>query len=608
MMQSMRGKAGKILGFIFALAFVGWMFFELGLDVTGRGRNTNANELGRVNGEPVLNQQFQAAYQELSQQAQQSGTQISAEQRKQLEQAAWDRVVNNMLIQQAIRERGIRATDQEVRLAALNSPHPALMQNELFQTNGQFDLAKYQRYLQSPATSEDMLLQLEQYYRVMVPQQKLFSQITSGVYVSDAELWRAWQDRNETATVEYVALDVSRLVPGEVQVSDAEVKRYYDEHEDDFKRGASARMTVAVLSKAPTRGDTLASLQRAERVRAELAGGADFAEVAKRESSDPGSKENGGDLGTFGRGQMVPSFEAAAFALPVGEVSQPVLSPFGYHLIQVQEKNGDQIKARHILIPVDKDDAELDRFYAKADSLEDLAQRNGLERAARATGAALRTGLTVSESSPFVPGIGSALEAVEWAEQETRDGARAGKVSDLLETEQAFFVAKLESYTPAGRTPLAQATPQIRRQLVLEKKQEEARKIGQGLVTQIRGGRTLQQVAAARGLEVRQAGPFTRGDPNPALGQANAAVGAAFGVPVGKVSDVVKTTAGLFIIRPVARVEADRKAFEAQKAQMRAMATASLQQDAVERWLQSLRKSADIEDRRDEIFKQSTSA
>jgi peptidyl-prolyl cis-trans isomerase D len=439
----------------------------------------------------------------------------------------------------------------------------------------------------------------------MVPQQKLFSQITSGAYVSDAELWRAWQDRNETATVEYVALDVSRLVPGEVQVSDAEVREYYDEHQDDFKRGASARMTVAVLSKAPTRGDTLASLQRAERLRAELAGGADFAEVAKRESSDPGSKENGGDLGTFGRGQMVPAFEAAAFALPVGEVSQPVATPFGYHLIQVQEKNGDQIKARHILIPVEKSDAELDRFYAKADSLEDLAQRSGLERAARATGAALRSGVTVTENSPFVPGIGSALEAVEWAEQETRDGARAGQVSDLLETEQAFFVAKLESFTPEGVTPLAQATPQIRRQLVLEKKQEQARKIGQEMVAQARGGRTLQQVAAARGLEVRQAGPFTRGDPNPALGQANAAVGAAFGVPVGKVSDVVKTTAGLFIIRPVARTEADRKAFEAQKQQMRSMATARLQQSAVERWLESLRKSADIEDRRKEIFNQS---
>lgn len=601
MMQSMRGKVGKIMGVLMALGFIGWMFFELGLDVTGSGQNRNPNELGRVNGDPVLNQEYQAAYQELSQQAQLSGTQLSAEQRRQLEEAAWRRVVDRMLIQQAIRERGIRATDQEVQQAALWNPHPALMQNELFLTNGQFDIAKYQKFLTGPTANEDLLLQLEGYYRETVPQQKLFSQITAGAYVSDAELWRAWQDRNETATVEYVALDVSRLVPGEVQVSDAEVRRYYDEHQDDFKRPASGRFTMAVLSKAPTRVDSLATLARAQRIRAELAGGADFAEVAKRESSDPGSKENGGDLGTFGRGQMVPAFENAAFSLPVGEISQPVLSPFGYHLIQVQERTGDQVKARHVLLPVEKSEEDLDRFLAKADSLEDLAKQSSLERAARATGAAVRTGVTVSEGSPFVPGIGSALEAVEWAQEESREGG-PGAVSELMETEQAFYVAKLEAFTPEGTVPLAQATPQIRRQLVLEKKQERARAIGEEMVKQVRAGRTLQQVAAARGLEVRQAGPFTRGDPNPALGQANAAVGAAFGVPVGKVSGVVKTSAGLFIIRPVARTEADRKAWEAQKQQQRAMAMSQLQQDAVARWLESLRKNAEVEDRRKDVF------
>jgi peptidyl-prolyl cis-trans isomerase D len=605
MMQSMRGKAGKVLGIIFALAFVGWMFFEIGLDVTGGGRNTNMNELGRVNGQALQVQEYQSVYQQFAQRAQQSGTSLTAEQRRELDEATWNQLVDEKLIQQAIRERGIRATDEEIRLAAMNIPHPSLAQNELFQTNGQFDMAKYQRYLQSPSTSEDLLLGLEEYFRVEVPRQKLFSQLTSGTYVSDAELWRAWQDQNETATVEYVALDVSRLVPGEVQVSDAEVRRYYDEHEDDFKRSASASLTLAVLSKLPTRGDTLATLQRAERVRAELAGGADFAEVAKRESADPGSKDNGGDLGTFRRGQMVPAFEAAAFALPVGEISQPVLSSYGYHVIQVQEKTGDQVKARHILLPVAKADEELDRFYAKADSLEDLAERNGIERAARATGAALRRGVTASESSPVVQGVGSLLEAVEWAEQTIRDGGKAGAVSELLETEDVFYVARLEAFTPEGTTPLSEVTKQIRAQLVLEKKQEQARNIGQQMVAQVRGGRTLQQVAAARGLEVRQAGPFTRGAPNPALGQANAAVGAAFGVPVGKVSDVVKTTAGLFIVRPVARTAADRKAFEAQKGQMRAMATARLQQAAFERWLRSVRKKADIEDYREERFNQS---
>ena len=71
---------------------------------------------------------------------------------------------------------------------------------------------------------------------------------------------------------------------------------------------------------------------------ARLQGGADFAEVAAAESEDPGSKARGGDLGTFGRGEMVPEFERAAFSAPVGRVVGPVRSPFGWHLIQVMER------------------------------------------------------------------------------------------------------------------------------------------------------------------------------------------------------------------------------------------------------------------------------
>jgi parvulin-like peptidyl-prolyl isomerase len=87
--------------------------------------------------------------------------------------------------------------------------------------------------------------------------------------------------------------------------------------------------------------------------------GEDFAEVAKEMSEDPGSAENGGDLGCFGKGQMVPEFEEAAFSLEVGEVSQPVKTDFGYHIIQVYDKPDDeQVCARHILVRIDRTPTE----------------------------------------------------------------------------------------------------------------------------------------------------------------------------------------------------------------------------------------------------------
>lgn len=600
MMKELREKTKWIM-VIVALAFVGLMVFEWGMDMSGQSAAVQTGELGRVNDQPVQYQSYMTVYQQLYQQAQQqAGGPLSQEQVRQIEDAAWDQVVNQLLIDEELSRRGIRVTDAEVQQAALLSPHPDLMQNELFLTDGQFDLGKYQQFLSGPAANEQLLLQLEQYYREMIPRAKLMRQVTSGVYVSDAELWRAWQDRNETATVEYVRLDVSRLAPDEADSSEDEVRAYYEAHQDEFMQPARARLTLAYLSKAPSAADSAAALERARSLRAEILDGADFAEVAQRESADEASLEAGGSLGTFGRGQMVPAFEEVAFSLPVGEVSEPVLTPFGYHLIQVEERGDDQVTARHILIPFEPAEGALDRLYSRADSLEYVALRAGFERAARATEATVRENVPLSEQDALVPGIGSAVEAVDWAFNEADPDTFA--ISPLFETEQAFYLAEAESTTPAGRVPLSEAAPQIRRQLAMEKKREQARQIGQQIVAEVRGGTTIEQAVEQRGLTVETAGPFTRLDANPAFGQANAATGAAFGTPIGQVSNVVETPGGLFIIRPTARTEADREAWEAAREQQRTIATLQLQQQWVQRWLEHLREEAEIVDQRDEVL------
>jgi peptidyl-prolyl cis-trans isomerase D len=200
MMRELREKT-KIIMIVVALAFVGLMVFEWGMDISGTSAAMQTGELGRVNGEPISYQAYSVAYQELYQRAQaQYGTELSREQIRELEETAFNEVVNQMLMNQELRRRGIRVTDAEIRQAAQWSPHPDLMNNELFQTNGRFDIAKYQQFLASPAANEELLLQLEQYYRGVIPQSKLLRQVTAGLHVSDSELWRIWQDRNETAT------------------------------------------------------------------------------------------------------------------------------------------------------------------------------------------------------------------------------------------------------------------------------------------------------------------------------------------------------------------------------------------------------------------------
>lgn len=603
MMRELREKTKWIM-LVVALAFVGLMVFEWGMDISGRSAGAETGALGEVDGRPIPYQAYMEVYQGLYERFQQQsgGQSLPREQIRQIEDMAFEQVVGQLLLQREMERRGIRVSNQEIAQAARFMPHPDLMQNELFLTDGQFDLGKYQQFLASPQANDELLLQLERYYREMLPQAKLMRQVTSGLYVSDAELWRIYRDRNETATADYVALDLSRLIPGDVEVSEREIRDYYNRNRDEFRRPATAQFAVAVLSKAPGAADTLAARERALALRAEIQGGADFAEVAQRESADPGSRERGGDLGTFGRGQMVPDFDQAVFSLPVGQVSEPVQTPFGFHLIEVQSREGDQAQARHILVSLERNEESEDRLFARADSLELVAERGGVERAARILEGRYIETLAVSAEDPFVQGIGSVAEAIEWAEDEVREGTAAGAVSPLFETPEAFYVVRMDGLTPAGETPLAEATPQIRRQIMLQKKREQAREIGRQMVTEVRGGRTLEQVAGERGLQVQTAAAFTRTGPNPAFGQANAASGAAFGTPIGRVSDVVETTAGLFLIRPTERTPADREAWEAQRDQQRAMETMRAQQQLLSRWMQDLRDRATIEDWRSEVL------
>ncbi len=601
LMPKMRNSS-IFVAVVFGAAMVGWFMMDFELDQTQQ--IGGVEELGRVNGRPVSYQDYNEAYRRMHDEyRQQLGTTLSASQLREVERAAWDQVVNEMLIAEEVRRRGIRVRDAEVRQAAMMYPHPELMQSELFRTNGQFDMQRYVEFITGPTAPDDVLLQVEAYFRQMIPRNKLVRQITAGAYLTDAELWRAWRDRNETATVDYVALDPARLVTEEITVSDADVRRYYRDNRQEFRRPASLRADVAFLSMEVTAEDSAAVRERAMQIRAEIQEEENFAEVARRESVDPGSRDRGGELGTFQRGDMVEAFDEAVFSLPIGEVSEPVQTQFGYHLIEVLERSDDEARARHILLPVEASEEALDRMYDRADELERRAATQGLRAAAESLDAQFRPGVRVTESAPFAPGVGSLLEAIEWAKGEAEeDEELLREPSPLFESDQALYVVEVQEFEEAGTLTLEEAAPEIRRELIRQRQRERTREIGAEMVAAVREGRSLEEVAAERDLEVRNTEPFTRAEPNRHLGQGNAAVGAAFGTPINQISDVVSTPTGIFIIRPVERTEADREAWEAQKENQRAIMQGQLGQEMIGRWLEDLRRNADIVDRRDQVL------
>ena len=145
-------------------------------------------------------------------------------------------------------------------------------------------------------------------------------------------------ERQTRMTLEVTKL-VDTAVTKQVAVKDAEIDEFYAKNPDHFKQGESLRASHILIGLPENASDAQKQQARdkAQQLLEQLKKGSDFAALAKAESQDPGSAPNGGDLGFFQKGQMVPAFDAAAFALKIGQLSEVVETPFGYHIIKVAE-------------------------------------------------------------------------------------------------------------------------------------------------------------------------------------------------------------------------------------------------------------------------------
>ncbi|HST08150.1 MAG TPA: SurA N-terminal domain-containing protein, partial [Gemmatimonadaceae bacterium] len=241
----MRASA-KYIWIIIVILFVGGFLLAQTSGLLGRAPVTSTTAVATVNGDDILATTWYQATQNLETEATQRNNQsISLDDRQRLMDQAFDQLVSDALLRQEYKRRGITVSDDEILQAARYNPPPALVQSPDLQTDGQFDPAKYQRFLASPmARQQGLLYQLEQYYRTEIPKEKLFDQIASDVYVSDDQLWRRFQDQNDSAQISFVAFAPERISDSAVHVSDDEVRAYYDTHKKLFERSGTAKVSI----------------------------------------------------------------------------------------------------------------------------------------------------------------------------------------------------------------------------------------------------------------------------------------------------------------------------------------------------------------------------
>ena len=596
MLTTMRERTKAIM-LVLAIAFVGWLVFDVGMGVSGRGQYQSGQDAGTVNGQPIRYQDFLEASRTAYDQWRQEnpGVNQSREDQQQVENAAFEQMVQDRLLRAAWEKRGITVTDREIVNAVENSPPPEVQRAPDFQTEGRFDITKWQRFLASSAIPTTELAALEARYRDELPRVKLFRQVTADVYASDAQLWQIWRDSHDSVTIRALVIRPAQAVsPASVTVTPADLEAYYRTHQADFARPKRAYLSFVGISKLPERIDSILGVARARAVRDSILHGVPFADMARRESSDSVSAAKGGELGTFGHGQMVPAFERAAFSLPIGQLSEPVVTPFGAHLIEVERRTRDSVTARHILIPLTRTGARLDTLESRADSLDRLASEQ--TRPAVLDSVAQLMGLTVEHAPPVVPneppllGRYTVPDVSVWAFE-----ARVGETSQVIENDGAYYVFRLDSVQAAGVPPLAEVEPRVRSAVLLEKQRAAAEAIAHDAERRLASGQTFDQVAAALRLPIETIGPFTRTAAVRLLGTATGAVGTAFRLRVGERSGLMSNEGAFFFIEPTRLVRADSAAWAKQKEQQRVDVLRAARSLRVRYFLVGLRDAAKVE-------------
>jgi peptidyl-prolyl cis-trans isomerase D len=608
MLDTLRSNT-KIILWIVVVGFIGFIFAGWGRGIQTARRGPERGVIGRVDGVSITYQEFNEEFTgRLRAYVERTGSDVSEATRDAIREETWNTIVTNILIDNEIERLGIDVPGDHVFDVLWNNPPAAVYQSPAFQDeNGEFSFDAYHREIQlHPERWEGVA---DMYHRSL-QRQLLQQEVQAAAFVSDNEIWDEFLAGNERVRVSYIEVDPRRIDAAPLKPTEEEAREYFAAHRTDYQEPEAIVLDYVTFPREPSADDELDVRRRAQELTAVARDGEDFAELAKAYSEGPSGPE-GGDLGWFGKGTMVTEFEEAAFALAAGEISDPVKTRFGYHIIKVEEKRrqdgNDEIWARHILLNIEPSEETLVSLEDEAVELSTLAQEEGLSVAADTLG------LAVESTPPFgnethIPGVGNMRPAVVAAFE-----ADPGQILGPFVNREGYFVFEVVRRIPE-RLPtyenLAAAASDAGREhpavldLIEQRRADRARAIAQAIAAAVQGGATLEGAGAEHGYPVRQTDPFTRRERVRGIGGPSEFAGTSFGMRPGETSGAVETSdpQRFFVIRVDEKTPATQELFAEQEAELRTQLYRREQIDLFSGWLTDLTARARIDDYRNRYF------
>ncbi len=566
------------------LAFV---IFYIPDFLRGTGADAASGDtVARVGGHDITAGEFRRTYQaQLQAYRSAYGGQMNDQLLKQLG-------IEQQILQQMVDERaalaeadrvGITVSDEEVRQRIFSMP--------AFQENGAFiGEARYNQLLRMqrpPMTAQEF----EESVRRGLTVEKLRAALTDWLSVADNELEQEYRRRNDKVKLAVVSFTADSFRP-QVSASDADVATYFEAHKADFKipekrkiryllidiDGIRAKTVVPPADVERTYNNSIEQYTTPEQVRAshillktegkddaavkakaeevlkQAKAGADFAELAKKNSEDEQSAKNGGDLDYFGRGRMVPEFDQAVFAMQPNQTSDLVKTQYGYHIIKLVDKKVATTKPLAEVRQQITDQLGYERAQAQA---ADLAQKleKQISRPGDLDSVAKANKLAVQESGFFardepILGLGPAPEATNKAFE-----MKPGEVSGALRASRGFVIETLVSKQDPYVPKLDEVKERVRDEVIKQKARDASKQKAAEIAAKLKAAPDFEKAAKAAGLEAKTTELISRDSPIPDLGVAPAVEEAAFKMPVGGVSEAIATDNGTAVIKVIEKKE-----------------------------------------------------
>lgn len=527
---------------------------------------------------------------------QRQGSPLSDEDKARLNDQCWEELVGRYVYDQAIAAGKINITRQELLREAKKNPPAVVRQIPDLVKNGVFDQKKYEQALnEAPEFREAVLDEVRSLYQY----NKLLDSIRSEVDVDPDSVRQAWMHDQETIDAQIIYFDAGKLTS--INASEEDARQFYEARKEEFRLDDCRRLKYVHFAKTPSAADSLAVRDSIMVLYRDLLEGADFEALAREHSNDRGSAVNGGDLGWFGRGRMVPAFEEAAFSTPVGEIAEPVLSRFGWHIIEVLERreseSGTEARARHILLNVKPGRETLQTMKSRSSRLHILANEKGLEAAAEEMGLEVLETSVFRHEDGFIREIGRTTELVDFAFSNP-----VGSLADIYYTPGGdIFVCEVSAELPVYYIPFEEQKSRIMNQATLAKRGYYMHDYVQNFVSDLDPELYLP-VAERDSIMILEITGHRRGEAITSIGKNEELDEALFSTPEGSFTPLVSEHMRWFLAKVHKHERPDPAVWERDKNKLIQKAREEFQQDHLNKWYLEQRDMVEITDNRMDFY------